>query len=162
MELSVGDKVRVYFYPPKNTESFVEGTVERTDIQTFYGPAFSIQMTREVILGHEGQTQRTLPYIIRYVKEDDFEGRIVVLETAAQLEPEPEQVSEAETVPEAVITLEAESVAEAEPTLEAEPLPEAEPGVTMESEPAPNPHIEAEPEPESQKRGWMRLFGRAA
>lgn len=162
MELSVGDKVRVYFYPPKTTESFVEGTVERTGIQTFYGPAFSVQMTREVILGREGQTQRTLPYIIRYVKEDDFEGRIEVLETAARLEPEPEQVCGAEPVPEAVITLEVESVAEAEPILEAEPLHEAEPGGIMEAEPAPSPHIEAEPEPESQKRGWMRLFGRAA
>ncbi len=150
MELSVGDKVRVYFYPPKTTESFVEGTVERTGIQTFYGPAFSVQMTREVILGREGQTQRALPYIIRYVKEDDFEGRIVVLETAARLEPQPEQV------------IKAEPVAEAEPTLEAEPLPEAEPGGTMEAEPAPDAHIEVKPEPESQKRGWMRLFGRAA
>jgi hypothetical protein len=154
MKLSVGDKVRVYFYPPKTTESFVEGIVERTEVKTFDGPGFALQMLREVVMGRESETKRTLPYIVRYETEDDFEGRIVILETAAEPDLEPEQVTESETVTEAVPVLVPETGAEAEPALEAEAMPEAEPEL--------DGPIEAEPQPESQKQGWTRLFGRVA
>src|SRR5215207_2214089 len=53
MRLSVGDKVRVYFYPPKATHSFVEGVIDRNEINTFWGLSFSLRTTREVILGRE-------------------------------------------------------------------------------------------------------------
>ena len=47
MKLSVGDKVRVYFYSPKTTHSFVEGIIDRNEINTFWGLSFSLQTTRE-------------------------------------------------------------------------------------------------------------------
>ncbi len=69
MRLSVGDKVRVYFYAPKTTHSFVEGIIDRNEISTFWGLSFSLQTTREVILGRETPTLRSLPYIIAYALE---------------------------------------------------------------------------------------------
>ncbi len=139
MKLSVGDKVRVYFYSPKTTHSFVEGIIDRNEINTFWGLSFSLQTTREVILGRETPTLRSLPYIIAYVKEDDFEGRIEVLETAA------------------------EPVIEAVPRAEADHVTKAEPDeVSEELSPALETQVEAEIQLEPQKRGWRRLFNRAA
>ncbi|QRM28506.1 hypothetical protein [Microvirga sp. VF16] len=143
MELSVGAKVRVYFYPPKTTRSFVEGVIDRNDINTFRGLSFSLKTTREVVLGHEISTPRSLPYIIAYVKEDDFEGRIEVLEPAVRPAAEPvvEGVSEAE----------------------ADHVPQTEPSESVEKlSPQVETQVEAEVEPESQTRGWRRLFNRAA
>jgi hypothetical protein len=139
MKLLVGDRVRVHFYPPKSTRSFVEGIVDRNEISTFRGLGFSLQTTREVVLGHEISTPRSLPYIIAYVKEDDFEGRIEVLKTAA--EP----------------VIEAVSGAEADHTPQTEPVEIAEePDLLLEMQ------VEAEVQPEPQKQGWRRLFNRAA
>ncbi|HZH50499.1 MAG TPA: hypothetical protein VEZ16_01320 [Microvirga sp.] len=142
MELSVGDKVRVQFYPPKTTQSFVEGIVERNDITTYQGRCFSLKTTREVVLGHEIETPRSLPYIIAYAKEDDFEGRIEVLEPAAPPAAEP-----AEAAPEP----EASCPAPTEPEENA-----GEPGFLLDVE------VEADAEPEPRLRGWRRLFSRAA
>jgi hypothetical protein len=142
MELSVGDKVRVYFYPPKTTHSFVEGIVDRNKINTFRGLSFSLQTTREVVLGHEVPTPRSMPYIIAYAKEDDFEGRIEVLEPAVQPASEPE--------------MEAECGAGADHGAKAEPEIAAEPDPVIETQ------IEANIQPEPEKQGWRRLFNRAA
>jgi hypothetical protein len=153
MKLSVGDKVRVHFYPPNTSESFVEGIVERTEVKTFDGPGFAFQVTREVIMGREAQTHRNLPYITRYEKEDSFEGRIVVLEAAGEVQQDNEQVP---------VMIEVEAVTEVEPTSEAddthetEVVPAAEPDVAVELE------IEPIAEAEGQKRGWMKFFRRAA
>jgi hypothetical protein len=151
MELSVGDKVRVYFYPPGSTSSFVEGVVDRTEVKTFYGPCFSLQRIREVVLGHEVTTPRVLPYIIRYQREDDFEGRIEILASVAQ--PEPELLAQ----PEADPAIEADSIAEdALAAVAGADVAEAEPDVTEEPEAA------LEVQQASRRRGWRRLFGRAA
>jgi hypothetical protein len=139
MELSVGDKVRVYFYPPSTTCSFVEGIVDRSQVNTFWGPSFSLRATREVILGHETSTSRSLPYIIAYLKEDEFEGRIEVLEPAAAGATETAPDSEEDQVPQA----EFDNAGE-------------EPGPALETQ------VEVEAEPESQTRGWRWLFNRAA
>jgi len=136
MEVSIGTKVRVHFYPPKTTQSFVEGIVDRTGIQTMRGPGFSIETTKEVIVGHEITTPRDLPYIIAYDKEDDFEGRIMILddearpETLAAIEAQPE--SEADPVGESVRPEEiepailSEDVAETEDAVLGENLAETE------------------------------------
>jgi hypothetical protein len=139
MELSIGDKVRVYFYPPKSTRSFVEGIIDRSEINTFRGLSFSLQTTREVVLGHEISTPRSLPYIIAYTKEDDFEGRIEVLEPAVQPASEP--------------------MVEAISGAEADHVPQAEFDEIAEE---PSPQLEAEDQAEPRKRGWVRLFNRAA
>jgi hypothetical protein len=139
MELAVGDKVRVYFYPPKSTRSFVEGIIDRNEINTFRGLSFSLQTTREVVLGHEIATPRSLPYIIAYVKDDDFEGRIEVLEPAAHAASEP--------AAEAISGAEANHVSQTEFDETAEEV---------------SPPLEAEPQAEPRKRGWGRLFSRAA
>ncbi|WP_133239372.1 hypothetical protein [Microvirga sp. KLBC 81] len=132
----------MYFYPPKTTRSFVEGIIDRNEINTFRGLGFSLQTTREVILGHEISTPRSLPYIISYVKEDDFEGRIEVLEPAVRPAAEP------------VI---------AASRAEIDHVPQTEPDETAkELSPSLETQVEAEVEPESQKRGWRRLFYRAA
>ena len=157
MKLSVGDKVRVNFYPPASTQSFVEGIVEKTEVKTFDGLGFAMQMTREVIMGREAETKRTLPYITRYEKEDDFEGRIVVLEAASGSQPEPEAASEQVSEP-----AEVESVAETEDTIETEPAPAAEPYAAVEPEVEPVAETEAADQPDEQKRGWLKFFGRAA
>ena len=141
MELSIGDKVRVYFYPPKTTHSFVEGTVERNDVKTFDGLCFSLLTAREVILGHEVQTPRTLPYIIAYEKEDDFEDRIQVLEPAVRAGPDP--------------------IIAAEPSAEPEHGTGREPEIAAESEPALDTRVEMELRPQTPDRGWRRLFNRA-
>lgn len=143
MKLSAGDKVRAYFYPPKTTHSFVEGIVDRNEINTFRGLGFSLQVTREVVLGHEITTPRSLPYIIAYVKEDDFEGRIQVLQPAGQLPSEP--------VIAAASGVEASHATKAEPEEIAEEL-----GPVFET------RVEVEIQSEPQKRGWRRLFNRAA
>ncbi len=142
MRLSVGDKGRVYFYSPKTTHSFVEGIIDRNEINTFWGLSFSLQMTREVILGRETPTLRSLPYIIAYVKEDEFEGRIEVLEPA---------LPAAEPVIEAVPRAEADHVTQAEPDEVSEEL-----SLALETQ------VEAEMQLEPQKRGWRRLLNRAA
>jgi hypothetical protein len=143
MKLSVGDKVRAYFYPPKTTHSFVEGIIDRNEINTFRGPGFSLQVTREVVLGHEITTPRSLPYIIAYEKEDDFEGRIEVLQPTGQLPSEP--------VIEAVSGTGANHATKAQPDEIAEEL-----------SPVLETQVEAEIQSEPQKRGWRRLFNRAA
>jgi hypothetical protein len=142
MELSVGDKVRVYFYPPDGTQSFVEGVVERGEMITFRGLSFSLKTTREVILGHEIPTSRGLPYIIAYAKEDDFEGRIEVLEPAVVPTSEPRIKAE--------IAGEADHVARTEPEFAEEPGP------------AVGPQAEVDIQHEPGKWGWKRLFNRAA
>jgi len=143
MNLSVGDKVRVYFYPPKTTQSFVEGVIDRDRINTFRGPGFSLQTTREVVLGHEITTPRSLPYIIAYVREDDFEGRIELLEPASPPVSEP--------------------VIDAVPDVEATPVTEAQIEETTEELSLDlEIQVEAEIHSEPQKRGWRRLFNRAA
>jgi hypothetical protein len=139
MELSIGDKIRVYFYPPKSTRSFVEGIIDRNKINTFRGLSFSLQTTRQVVLGHEISTPRSLPYIIAYVKDDDFEGRIEVLEHAVQPAPEP--------------GVEVISGAEADHVLQTE---------FDESAEEPSPQLEVEDQAEPRRRGWVRLFNRAA
>ena len=141
MELSVGDKVRVYFYPPNTTRSFVEGIVDRNRINSFRGPSFSLQTTREVVLGHEIRTRRSLPYIIAYAKDNDFNGRIEVLEAAVQPRAEPKVEAEPAGG--------TDHVAPMKPEL-AEPRPALDTQVELE--------IQSEPE----KRGWRRLFNRAA
>jgi hypothetical protein len=151
MELSVGDKVRVYFYPPGSTSSFVEGVVDRAEVKTFYGPCFSLQRIREVVLGREVTTPRVLPYIIRYQREDDFEGRIAILASVAQ--PEPELLAQ----PEADPAIEADPAAEdANAAAAGADAAAAEPEVTEEPEAA------LEVQQASRRRGWRRLFGRAA
>jgi hypothetical protein len=142
MELSVGDKVRVYFYPPKTTHSFVEGIVDRNKINTFRGLGFLLQTTREVVLGHEIPTPRSQPYIIAYVKEDDFEGRIEVLEPAVQPASEPRM--------------------EVGPGAEADHATQAEPEIAEELDPVIETQVEGELQPEPEKRAWRRLFSRAA
>jgi hypothetical protein len=151
MELSVGDKVRVYFYPPGSTSSFVEGVVDRTEVKTFYGPCFSLQRMREVVLDREVATPRALPYIIRYQREDDFEGRIEILASVAQ--PEPELLAQ----PEADPAIEADPIAEdAHAAVAGADVTAAEPEVAEEPEAA------LEVQQASQRWGWRRLFGRAA
>jgi hypothetical protein len=154
MELSVGDKVRVHYHPAGATTSFIEGIVDQSKVKTFYGLSFSMQVTREVILGREAQTVRNLPCIIRYEKEDDFEGRIEILEPVARTE--------------------AESVAEVEPEAGPEPealdVPEtvAEPEAVTENtdEDAQETVLEADSGTGAkqgyQKRGWKRFLGRTA
>jgi hypothetical protein len=139
MELSIGDKVRVYFYPPKSTRSFVEGIIDRSEINTFRGLSFSLQTTREVVLGHEISPPRSLPYIIAYVKEDDFEGRIEIVEPAVQPAAEP--------------------VAEVIYGSGADHVPQMEFGEIAEE---PSRQLEIEDQAEPRKRGWVRLFNRAA
>jgi len=141
MNLSVGDKVRVYFYPPKTTQSFVEGIIDRDQINTFRGAGFSLQTTREVVLGHEITTPRSLPYIIAYVKEDDFEGRIELLEPAGPPAAEPAIDAVTGVEPNPVAKAQNEEIIE-ELSLDLE--------------------VEAEIQSEPQKRGWKRLFNRAA
>ena len=170
MELSVGDKVRVQFYPPKTTQSFVEGIIDRNEVTTYQGRCFSLKTTREVVLGHEIATPRSLPYIIAYIKEDDFEGRIQVLESAPRHAAEAAE-PEAEVLPQEVVP-QAEALPEAEALPQAEVLPEAEEAV----DPAPEEpdgsagepgflldiEVEAQTEQEPRPRGWRRLFNRAA
>jgi hypothetical protein len=139
MELSIGDKVRVYFYPPKSTRSFVEGIIDRSEINTFRGLSFSLQTTREVVLGHEISTPRSLPYIIAYVKEDDFEGRIEIVEPAVQPAAEP------------VVEVTYGSDADHVPQMEFDEIAEE-----------PSRQLEMEDQAEPRKRGWVRLFNRAA
>ena len=139
MELSIGDKVRVYFYPPKSTRSFVEGIIDRSEINTFRGLSFSLQTTREVVLGHEISTPRRLPYIIAYVKEDDFEGRIEIVEPAVQPSAEP--------VVEVIYRSDADHVPQTEFD-----------GIAEE----PSRRLKMEDQAEPRKRGWVRLFNRAA
>jgi hypothetical protein len=138
MELSVGDKVRVYFYPPKTTHSFVEGIVDRNNMSTFRGLGFSLQTTREVVLGREITTSRSLPYIIAYVKEDDFNGRIEVLEPASEL------------------------WTEARFGAETDHGAKAEPEIAEAFDPVIETQVEVEIQPEPEKRGWRRLLSRAA
>ena len=113
-----------------------------------------MQMTREVIMGREAETKRTLPYITRYEKEDDFEGRIVVLEAASGSQPEPEAASEQVSEP-----AEVEFVAETEDTIETEPAPAAEPYAAVEPEVEPVAETETADQPDEQKRGWLKFFG---
>jgi len=178
MEVSIGTKVRVHFYPPKTTQSFVEGIVDRTGIQTMRGPGFSIETTREVIVGHEITTPRDLPYIIAYEKEDDFEGRIVILddeaqpETLAATEAEPESEAqpgaEADAVGETFLSDEiepavlSEEVSETEDDTEALTPASAEPETLEESVAASYTRVELHVEPEANKRSWKRFFSRAA
>jgi len=135
LDLSVGDKVRVYFYPPATTRSFVEGIVERTDFRTMDGRCFSLRTTRDVILGRDLPSNRTHPYIALYEGKDDFEGRIEILERAVQPEPVspvgPESAAEAEQAQEAVT-----AVAEEDQVVELQRPPRI--------------------------RGWVRLLRRAA
>jgi hypothetical protein len=144
MELSVGDKVRVYFYPPNSKHRFVEGIVDRNEINSFRRLSFSLRTTREIILDHEIQSPRQLPYIIAYAKEEEeeFEGRIEVLEAAVQTRSK--------------LRIDAEPGDELDHVAWVEPEYAEEPGPVCEM------RVELETQPEPEKWGWRRLFNRAA
>ncbi len=85
LRITVGDEVRVHYHPPGGVRSFVEGVVLWVDVTTTVGGGFLIDITRDVLLGHEQPVTSSFQHYVPHERVHDFPGRIEVLAGCAAL-----------------------------------------------------------------------------
>ncbi len=130
MRITQGDEVRVYYGPPGQVMSFVEGVVCRMDVTTTRGRGFLIDITRDVLLGREQPIKLGYQHFVLYEQVEASPEKVEML-SQAQVGPashlehrsvlQVQEESEAE--PEAAPELDPKPSANAEQDTE-EPVPE--------------------------------------
>ena len=159
MRITQGDEVRVYYGPPGQGTSFVEGVVHRVDVTTTQGRGFLIDISRDVLLGREQPVKPGYQHFVLYEQMKEFPEKVEVL-SQAQREPEDhlEHGSEADVALQLEMAQEVEQEPEVKAELEADPKPltEADPDA---QEPVPAPEADGS-QVEVRSQGGQRQGGR--